>query len=93
MFQKASARWGKKVAFLGVDVEDSAGHAAAFLANNPVPYPSYVDPHASIASALHTSGGLPDTVFFNRRGEYVFTKIGQYSSTRDLEEDIERYAR
>src|SRR2546429_5125680 len=55
-FQRAAARTGARVAFLGVDAQDSASEALAFLESFPVPYPSYIDPDASIARLF--KGGL-----------------------------------
>ena len=43
IFQEASAKCGKKVAFLGIDSEDSEKEAEKWLADNPVPYPSYFE--------------------------------------------------
>src|SRR5205807_2789848 len=37
----ASARYGRKVAFLGFDTNDSLTDARSFLAAHPVSYPSY----------------------------------------------------
>jgi len=37
----ASVRYGRQVAFLGADTDDSASEAQAFLAKHPVSYPSY----------------------------------------------------
>src|SRR5438132_3847482 len=44
LFQVASARLGRRVAFLGVDTLDSSADARHFLATFPVAYPSYEDP-------------------------------------------------
>ena len=41
LFATASARYGRRVAFLGADTNDSAGDARAFLTQHPVSYPSY----------------------------------------------------
>ena len=46
--QRLSAKYGKQVAFLGVDSEDSDDAARTFLAEAPVPYPSYTDPDEDI---------------------------------------------
>ena len=43
-FQDLSARLGKRVAFLGVNSNDSSAAAKTFLGEFPVPYPSYSDP-------------------------------------------------
>ncbi|HEX4307636.1 MAG TPA: TlpA disulfide reductase family protein [Solirubrobacterales bacterium] len=91
MFQEASAKWGKKVAFIGVDSEDSEGEAENWLAGHPVPYPSYYDPNFEVASSYKASGP-PDTAFYNREGELVEVKRGQYAHASELEEDIKQYA-
>jgi thiol-disulfide isomerase/thioredoxin len=91
MFQEASARWGKKVAFIGVDSEDSESQAAAWLKDHPVPYPSYYESGFDVAASLKVSGP-PDTAFYNREGELVYVARGQYSDVGKLEEDIKRYA-
>jgi thiol-disulfide isomerase/thioredoxin len=90
--QRLSARYGKRVAFLGVDSQDSTAAAATFLRDAPVPYPSYTDPDEEIADSLGASLGLPDTAFYDRAGNLVYLKQGPYSDRADLEADIRRYA-
>ena len=41
LFASASVRYGRKVAFLGFDANDSPVDARSFLAAHPVSYPSY----------------------------------------------------
>ena len=41
LFAVPSAGYGRRVAFLGADTDDSAGDARTFLAAHPVSYPSY----------------------------------------------------
>ncbi len=91
MFQEMAARWGKRVAFLGVDSEDSEAAAGKWLAAHPVPYPSYFDPQFEVARSYKASGP-PDTAFYNRAGKLVHVKLGQYAHASELEEDIKRYA-
>lgn len=91
VLQKLAARYGKRVAFLGVNSQDSDDTAAQFLEEAPVPYPSYTDPDQEIASALKTRG-LPDTAFYDRSGEVVYLKIGPYDDPAELEADVRRYA-
>jgi cytochrome c biogenesis protein CcmG/thiol:disulfide interchange protein DsbE len=91
MFQEVSAKLGRQVGFIGVDSEDSDSNAEEFLAGHQVPYPSYSDPRHELAASLKASG-LPDTAFYNRKGELVYTKLGQYAHASDLEADIKRYA-
>jgi cytochrome c biogenesis protein CcmG, thiol:disulfide interchange protein DsbE len=91
-FQQAAADYGKRVAFLAVDSQDSDEAAATFLEEAPVPYPSYTDPDEKITDSLGASLGLPDTAFYDRRGELVYLKQGPYDDLAELRADIERYA-
>ena len=50
--QQLSAKYGKRVAFLGVDSQDSEDAARTFLSEAPVPYPSYSDPDEEIKESL-----------------------------------------
>ena len=90
--QKLSARYGRKVAFLGVNSKDGDDTAATFLEEAPLSYPSYTDPDGRIATSLGTVGGLPDTAFYNQAGELCFLKQGQYAKQSELEADVRRYA-
>ncbi len=91
-FQQAAADYGKRVAFFGVDTQDSDDAASTFLAEAPVPYPSYTDPDKDIGEAIGASLGLPDTAFYDRRGKLVYLKQGPYDNEAELRADIERYA-
>jgi cytochrome c biogenesis protein CcmG/thiol:disulfide interchange protein DsbE len=90
-FQRLSARYGRRVAFLGIDSQDSEEAAATFLRDNPVPYPSYSDPDEEIANELGTIG-LPATAFYGRGGELVHLGHKPYFENAELRADIERYA-
>jgi cytochrome c biogenesis protein CcmG/thiol:disulfide interchange protein DsbE len=92
-FQQAAASQGDRVAFLGVDSQDSTDAAKQFLGEFPVPYPSYEDPDRKITTSLHANFGLPSTVFYDSSGNVAYTKQGPYSSEEDLLADIKRYAR
>ena len=92
-FQQAAVKYGRQVAFIGVDANDGNGAAAAFLRRFPVSYPSYTDPHSSIAQAFRATTYFPQTLFFDRRGHahYVFDHAGPYESAQALEKDIRFY--
>jgi cytochrome c biogenesis protein CcmG/thiol:disulfide interchange protein DsbE len=92
VLQQLSARYGKKVAFFGVNAEDSGDAAATFLREEPLPYPSYTDPGKSILTSLGGFGGIPDTAFFDRSGKLVELKQGPYRDNSELEADVRRYA-
>lgn len=91
--QRLAARLGRRVAFLGVDSQDSNDTASTFLREAPVPYPSYTDPEKKIAAALGATLGLPDTAFYDRAGKLAYLKQGPYTSTAALAADVRRYAR
>jgi cytochrome c biogenesis protein CcmG/thiol:disulfide interchange protein DsbE len=92
ILQQLSARYGKRVAFLGIDSQDSDDAASTFLEEAPVPYPSYTDPDGDLADSLGTTVGLPDTAFYDRAGNLAYLKQGQYAHGSELEEDLRRYA-
>ena len=91
LFATASVQFGRKVAFLGVDANDSAADAQAFLAQHPVSYPSYQGSTADLGSMAQIEG-LPTTIFLNRAGKVVFVHTGEYDSAGSLEGDIGTYA-
>jgi thiol-disulfide isomerase/thioredoxin len=91
VLQKLSARYGKKVAFFGLNSEDSDDAAATFLREEPVPYPSYTDPDKDVFTSLGAVG-FPDTAFFDKNGELVYLKQGPYRHDSELEADVRRYA-
>jgi thiol-disulfide isomerase/thioredoxin len=91
-FQTASVTFGKRVAFLGVDVEDNTNSAERFLRAFLPAYPSYADPHQAIARSLEASGYYPQTLFYDARGEQIIDHGGPYTSAAALEHDVQRYA-
>jgi cytochrome c biogenesis protein CcmG/thiol:disulfide interchange protein DsbE len=92
-FQSQAEKLAGKVAFIGVDGNDSDDAARTFLDSNPVPYPSYTDPDLEIAASLDAEREFPATVFFNSDGEQVYVYRGGYATENELASDIERYAR
>jgi cytochrome c biogenesis protein CcmG/thiol:disulfide interchange protein DsbE len=91
ILQQTAANLGKRVAFLGINSQDSDDAASTYLKEAPVPYPSYTDPDAKIFDALGPTRGLPDTAIYNRAGELTYLKQGPYTSEAQLEEDIRHY--
>lgn len=90
-FQRAAAAFGKRVAFLGVDTEDSEEDAERFLAEEPVPYPSVTDPGKEVSAAVG-GRGLPVTAFYDQSGELAFVKQGPYTDFAELRADIRSHA-
>ena len=87
----ASARYGRQVAFVGVDSNDRSGNARKFLASHPVSYPSYTSTPQSLAP-LAAIQGMPETIFINARGKVVHIQVGAYQSLPALENDIGQYS-
>jgi thiol-disulfide isomerase/thioredoxin len=92
VFQRVSVRFGKRVAFLGVDSQDNDGDAKTFLKQYPVSYPSYADPHIKIAASMKAVGAWPTTVIYNSQGQIVNTHFGPYTSVAALVADVKKYA-
>jgi cytochrome c biogenesis protein CcmG, thiol:disulfide interchange protein DsbE len=91
-FQKVGVQYGKRVAFVGLDVTDNAGDAKRFLGQFPVPYPSYADPRGTTMQSLAATAGLPNTVFYDAKGRRTFVHQGGYTSEAALAADVKRYA-
>lgn len=92
-FQNQAAEHLDEVAFLGVDTEDSPDAYATFIRDHPIPYPSVADPEGEFDVWIDTPLiGQPNTIFYDERGELVYTHQGPYETEEDLAADIERYA-
>jgi cytochrome c biogenesis protein CcmG/thiol:disulfide interchange protein DsbE len=92
VFQHASAKLGRRVAFIGIDSrESSRSDALTFLRAHPVSYPSYYDQNGQIGEAITDSSVMPVTVFYDRMGGFQIIQ-GPFLSLAKLEADIERYA-
>ena len=91
-FQSQAAKQGDEVAFLGIDSNDGEDSARRFLADYPVPYPSYLDPDLSIADTIEGALAFPATAFYDRKGKLVHVQNGVYASEDELAADIRRYA-
>ena len=89
LFADASVRYGRRVAFLGVDALDSGSRAArGFLEVHPLSYPSYQSPNG-VLTGLAPLVGLPTTIYIDRAGHIVQVVPGQYDSQGSLDGDIE----
>jgi cytochrome c biogenesis protein CcmG/thiol:disulfide interchange protein DsbE len=91
VFQQVATERGKEVAFLGLNSKDKRPAAEDFLAERPLPFPSYEDPDDEIARTIDAAKVVPVTVFIDRRGEVAFVHTGEYRSADELEADIDRY--
>lgn len=91
LFASAAARYGKRVGFLGIDTNDAASDARAFLAKHPISYPSYQLTSSQLAP-LATLQGMPTTIYISPAGKVLNVHTGQYDTEATLQNDIERYA-
>jgi cytochrome c biogenesis protein CcmG/thiol:disulfide interchange protein DsbE len=90
-FQQLATERGKEIAFLGLNAGDSKDPARKFLAEYPVPFPSYEDPDEEIAREIKAPANYPITLFVDERGKTAFIHQGGYTSTQQLAADVERY--
>ncbi|MGI8714965.1 MAG: TlpA family protein disulfide reductase [Solirubrobacteraceae bacterium] len=90
-FQRAAVKYGRQVAFVGLDGNDHDGSASSFLRRFPVTYPSYVDPRSAIAGTIGAASYFPMTVYITPSGHRVFEHAGPYATEASLEHDIRFY--
>jgi cytochrome c biogenesis protein CcmG/thiol:disulfide interchange protein DsbE len=91
VFQQVATKRGTEIAFLGVNSGDSTQPARDFLAEYPIPFPSYLDPDERIAHEIRAPANYPITVFLDARGKTAFIHQGPYETEQDLVADIDRY--
>ncbi len=91
-FQRLSRQFQGKVAFLGLDSQDSRGDAEDFLKRYPVNYPSIFDQSAAQAASIGGGQGWPTTIYFDKLGQRTLVHPGGYTTLATLRADIERYA-
>lgn len=86
LFVEAFEEHGEKVAFLGVDTEDSASEGLEMLERYGVEYPAVYDPDGRIRNALGRTG-LPVTAFVAADG--TVTKLfAREVSAAELDTEI-----
>jgi len=90
-FQRQALKRGAKVAFLGVNSNDSEGEARRLGERYPMPYPSFVDPRLAVAGE-YGAKGLPATAFYDASGRRVLVHQGPFTSEQQLAAEIDRYA-
>jgi thiol-disulfide isomerase/thioredoxin len=93
IFQRVSVQRGKRIAFLGVNSNDSDRGARQLLDELPLSFPSYRDPDQKIAALFNGAVAFPTTAFYDSKGKLAYVRQGPYRDQADLAADIERYAR
>lgn len=90
-FQQAARQDASRVAFVGLDSQDSQSSAQAFLHQFPVDYPSLFDQSASQAQSLGGGQAWPTTIFLNAKHQITNVHVGAYQTLQALQQDIDRY--
>ena len=92
VLQSTSTKYGKQVAFLGLDASDNDGDATKFLSHFPVPYPSLVDRNSRVAQKLGIGRAFPTTIYYDAGGKVQYIHQGPYTTDAKFAADIRRYA-
>jgi thiol-disulfide isomerase/thioredoxin len=92
ILQSTSTRYGKQVAFLGLDASDNDDDANTFLSHFPVPYPSLVDRNSRVAQKLGIGRSFPTTIYYDAGGKVQYIHQGPYTSDARFAADVRRYA-
>ncbi|MEO7836259.1 MAG: TlpA disulfide reductase family protein [Acidimicrobiales bacterium] len=87
-FQAVAQLWDDRVAFIGVNHQDSRRLALELLAETGVRYPSGYDPGGTTAAAYGLLG-MPTTLFISAEGKVLERRTGEMSR-RDLERTLQR---
>jgi len=93
LFANASIQYGRQVAFIGADANDTPGDARVFLREHHVSYPSYPTSTSDLGKLVPGGiEGYPTTIYIDRSGRIVEVHDGQYDSQSTLDADLGRYA-
>jgi cytochrome c biogenesis protein CcmG/thiol:disulfide interchange protein DsbE len=92
VLQSTSTKFGRQVAFLGLDSNDNDGDASKFLSHFPVPYPSLVDRNSRVAQKLEIGRTFPTTLYYDAAGKVQYIHQGPYTTDAAFAADIRRYA-
>lgn len=76
MLASLAREYGRKIRFLGINVEDTRGAAKAFERRYGISFPSIFDPKASMAGTLGFFG-IPTAYFVDRSGRIAATAVGK----------------
>lgn len=89
ILRTAAARYGRRMAFLGVATQGDRAEIGAFLRDQPTLYPHVRDPNARIARAdLQAGNTFPSTVLIDPRGTIVAVRGSEYTSLSQLEGEL-----
>jgi cytochrome c biogenesis protein CcmG/thiol:disulfide interchange protein DsbE len=80
-FEAMRRRIGDRVAFVGVNHQDSRDDALELLGETGVGYPSGFDPQGRVAQA-YALYGMPTTVFISADGRILASRTGEMSESQ-----------
>ncbi|HZV52494.1 MAG TPA: TlpA disulfide reductase family protein [Candidatus Dormibacteraeota bacterium] len=86
VLNSAARRYGGRVQFLGVDIQDSEGAARVFQASVQSPYP--VGPAVADGASAYGVTAPPETFFIDRQGHVTASVVGPVSE-RQLQLSID----
>lgn len=86
LLRRAAARYGDRVAFLGLNAADKAQNARRFLKTNPTIYPHVQDPDEQIAGAFQAGGVFPQTILVDATGDVTAIKAGEFATDRQVDQ-------
>ncbi len=86
LLRRAAARYGERVAFLGLNAADEVANARRFLRGNPTIYPHVHDPDQQIAGAFQASGVFPQTIRVDPDGDVTAIKAGEFTTDRQVDQ-------
>ena len=93
LFAAASTTYGRHVAFIGANTDDTADDARAFLKQHPIGYPSYEVSTSQLNDVISGAvEGLPTTVYISPAGKVTYVHTGEYASQGTLDADIQQHA-
>lgn len=89
ILRAAAARYGRRLAFLGVATQGDRAEVGAFLRGQPTLYPHVRDPGSRIARGeLQAGNTFPSTVLIDPSGTIVGVRGSEYTSLAQLEDDL-----
>ena len=94
LLQREALKELGNVMFLGLLTKPvSVSKAASFFKGESLPYPSLVDKPGKVLDSFGGLSGLPKTIIYDAKGNQVIVHQGAYANLKDLEHDIQLYAK
>lgn len=91
LLRRASARFGTRIAFLGLNASDQERDAEKFLRTHPTIYPHVRDPDEQIAGAFQAGGVFPQTILIDKTGDVVRIRSGEFATDQQIDTFLKAY--